>query len=285
MKGNTDAACSGSTDARRNETMLWIEEDNTGHDMIEVRASDTDRFYKAGIPFFFSVCQEVGGLHAAKRGLSITEMMEKERRTWIIVRNRIVFDDIPSWGDSLEVITWPQEGFHLYCPRIIKAYNKDKKMIFSSMTHWVVMDIDRKRPIRPREIEAKICLPDKEKFYENPDIGKTIGYDDAIKIETLPISYPEPEYYDIDYNRHINNVVYIRWMISGLSEDFLNTYRPMMVDVSWQSQTFAHDKVYVETAFTEKTDESASLVHRIMRKEEGKQDTLLFEGNSTWKKK
>lgn len=265
--------------------MLRIEEDNTAHDIIEVRASDTDRFYKAGIPFFFSVCQEVGGLHAAQRGVSIVDLMNNEKKTWVIVRNRITFGEIPGWGDEIEVTTWPQAGFHLYCPRVVEARTRDGRKVFEAMTHWVVMDLERKRPVRPGEIDKRIGLPDKDKFFVDPDIGKITKFDNAGIIEKLPDSYPRPEYYDIDYNRHINNVVYIRWMLSGLPEDFLNSFRPELVDVAWLSQTFAHDSIHVETAFTEKTGDRASLAHRIMRREEGREDTTLFEACSSWVRK
>ena len=43
---------------------MSLTEENIGLEDIAVRASDTDRFYDATIPFFFSSSQEVAGEHA-----------------------------------------------------------------------------------------------------------------------------------------------------------------------------------------------------------------------------
>ena len=260
---------------------MWIDEDNVAHDEYFVRASDTDMFYNAALPFYFDAMQEMGGEHASRMGLAIADMMRERNWTWVITRTRAIFHHQDVWQDTVKLETWAQKGFKLHCPRVVNGYGKDGDLSFEAMTLWALIDLERKRPLRPSEIEPMIRLPQKEEHWKDPDIGKIQKFDDAELVEKWPVHYPVPTYFDIDYNKHINNVVYVRWMVSAMNEDFLQEYMPEIVDVQWVHQTFRNDKVYVETGLTARTDTEAELVHSI-RKDDG---TILFEANTKWRKK
>ena len=260
---------------------MWIDEDNVAYDEYFVRASDTDMFYNAALPFYFDAMQEMGGEHAARMGIAISDMMRERNWTWVITRTRAVFHQQDVWQDTVKLETWAQRGFRLHCPRVVKGYGKNGSLSFEAMTLWAIIDLARKRPLRPSEVEAMIKLPEKAEHWQDPDIGKLQRFDDASIIEKWPVHYPVPTYFDIDYNKHINNVVYVRWMVSAMDEDFLQNYVPEIVDVQWVHQTFRNDKVYVETGVTARTETEAELVHAI-RKDDG---TILFEANTKWRKK
>lgn len=260
---------------------MWIDEDNVAHDEYFVRASDTDMFYNAALPFYFDAMQEMGGEHASRMGISIADMMKERNWTWVITRTRAVFHHPDVWQDTVKLETWPQKGFKLHCPRVVRGYGKDGGISFDAMTLWAIIDLEKKRPLRPSEVESFITLPQKEEHWADPDIGKIHRFDDAQLIERWPTHYPIPTYFDIDYNKHVNNVVYVRWMVSAMDESFLEGYEPAVVDVQWMHQTFRNDKVQVETGVVSRTDTEAELVHSI-RKDDG---TILFEANTKWRKK
>ena len=100
---------------------MRLTEENIGLEDIAVRASDTDRFYDATIPFFFSSSQEVAGEHATLFGMGISEMYKKEMRTWVIVRTRMDFTRIPKWREKLTFETFPQKGYKYK----LVGYNSD----------------------------------------------------------------------------------------------------------------------------------------------------------------
>lgn len=264
--------------------MISIDENDIGRDIYAVRASDSDRFNSASIPFFFSAIQEMGGTHAGARGLSIEDMQKDHGWTWVITRSRIEFDFLPHWNDEVEMVTWPQKGYKLLCPRVVQGYVEGRKS-FEAMTHWVILDIARKRPIRPSEIGDTLPPPPEDVCYRDPALEKLPKWDDEEKLELLEAYRPMPCYYDIDLNKHVNNVVYIRWITEALGEGFLDAFRVTMMDVQWISQTYSHDRIRVETAIIEKSDNKTRLIHRIMREEEGKEDAIVFEALSYWRKK
>ena len=244
-----------------------------------VRASDTDMSYTAGLPFYFDAMQEIGGEHAAGMGIAISDLMAEKNWTWVITRTRVTFHHHDVWRDTLKLESWAQEGFKLHCPRVVRGYGNDGSLSFEAMTLWAIIDLNRNRPLRPSELGDVLKAP--SDYWMNPDIGKLLKFDNAEIIERWPLHKPVPTYYDIDYNRHINNVVYVRWLVSAMDEDFLREYVPKIVDVQWEHQTFRNDNVIVETGVVSRNRESAELVHCI-RKDDG---TILFEANTTWERK
>ncbi len=260
---------------------MRITEENIGYEEFMVRSADTDRFYDATIPFFFSLSQEVAGEHASEMGLGIKEMSERDGKTWVIVRTKMDFYRIPKWREKITFETFAQKGFKLFCPRVVKAADSNGNLIMNTMTHWVLMDLIRKRPALPKIVEDKIGLKN-ESLFLNPDIGKIKKFEEANKIEILEDKYFKPCYYDIDTNKHVNNVVYVRWLCESLTDDIELNYRIKSIDVQWESQTFEDDEVKVETAIEERSEDALSLIHRITKKSDGK---IAFEAASLWTRK
>ena len=137
---------------------MRLTEENIGLEDIAVRASDTDRFYDATIPFFFSSSQEVAGEHATLFGMGISELSASEQKTWVIVRTRMDFARIPKWREKLTFETFPQKGYKLFCPRVVMARDEKGEPVMNAMTHWVLMDLVRKRPIPAKMVEDRFNI-------------------------------------------------------------------------------------------------------------------------------
>ena len=260
---------------------MTIDETNVAHETIPLRSSDTDRFYNATLPFIFASCQEVAGEHATQRGMDIRTLKKDENCTWIISRTKITFDRTPVWGDTLSITTFPLDGWHLFCPRWIGADDQNGKRVFSAMTHWIVMDLGRNRPVRPAMVSSRLIVPEEAKEV-SPDIGRIHKFTDQEKTEEFEVYRPETTWLDTDFNMHINNVVYTRWIIEALPAEILNDMQIKEIDVQWEAQTYEGDIIRVEGGITEKSEGKISVAQRIVRTEENGEETVLFEANSVW---
>ena len=266
---------------------MRLTEENIGIEDIAVRASDTDRFYDATIPFFFSSSQELAGEHATLFGMGISEMYEKEMRTWVIVRTRMDFTRIPKWREKLTFETFPQKGYKLFCPRVVMARDEKGEPVMNAMTHWVLMDLSRKRPIPAKMVEERFNMKYEDRF-QNPDIGKLLKYEEAEKIEVFEEKTFCPNYFDIDLNRHVNNLSYINWCLDALPDSLRDEYKPSLADVRWIRQCFRHDNLTVvvraESA-GELEKEEPVLWFDIIRTEESGASTKVFDALIKWKKR
>ncbi len=260
---------------------MEITENNIAFETVKVRAADSDRFYDATIPFFFTISQEVAGEHATELGVGIKELTAKDMKTWVIVRTKMNFSRIPKWRENLTFETFPQQGFRLFCPRVVKAKDENGEEIMSAMTHWVFMDLLKKRPLPPKMITDSMKVVGGD-IALNPDIGKIRKYEEEEKTEILAEITRIPSYYDIDYNRHVNNVVYVRWMCEAIADEITMDYRIEEFDMQWESQTFEGEEVKIETAVTSRDENRVKLCHRVTKVLDGK---IAAEANSTWLRK
>ncbi len=271
----------------RKKKMFHVDENGIGHDVMEVRSTDTDRFFKAKIPFFFTVLQEAAAKHSTLLHCGIPELVARENKTWVIVRAKMIIDKLPDWMDNVNIETWAEDPFKLFAPRLVTGKDDNGGTIFTTISHWVILDLERKRPIRPNEALKYFRLPDKETRYIDPDIGKLRIAED-FKGFRLPDFIPRTNYYDTDTNGHINNVSYINWLCDAFPFSFLDSHRLHMIDCHWEKQTFDGDEVAVETYSESQnplTDDSPVFFTRIVKKEEDGTLTSVFEAETEWVKK
>lgn len=258
--------------------MFYVDEENVGHDEVFVKSMDCDCFYKARPSFYFGLNQELGGLHAKEKGCDLKHIYDKEKKTWMILRTRMDISKMANWTDTLSFRTWCQEGYRLYGPRAIEAADKETgEPVFSTLSWWVIMDLARNRPCKPDFYADRLPFADKDTYFKDPVLPAFPTIDDFPdgKLDDLKISI---NYYDTDYNRHVNNISYVNWILDAFPKQFLDEYMPMLIDVKWEKQSFLTDNLFVET-FKKKGD-NPSFLSRIIRDGE-----CVFEGLTQWRKK
>lgn len=269
--------------------MLYITEDNTGlDDELFVRSTDTDCFYRARPSFFFQVNQELGGLHAALLGCSLKTIYDEEKKTWMIIRTRMNIYSFPFWRDILSCLTWYQEGYKLYSPRFCEVKNKTTgEKVFDSTSHWIVMDIERMRPCRPDVFKDRLPYGNKEKFNKDPSLPPFPQKDEflhkPIKDTKVTINY-----YDTDYNRHVNNISYINWSLDALPHEFLDSFKPKVMDTKWEKQTYFEDNLVVRTYSKEENllnSKAPTLFSSIVRIKENGEEESVFSMVSEWEER
>lgn len=262
--------------------MLVVGPDNIGRDSSYFQSTDTDGFYVVKPQKFFGISQEVAGLHASIKGAGLKEMLDNEGRTWMILRTQMTIKNYASWRDEYDIETWCQEGYRLYCPRFVEARNKkDGEIIFQSKNLWVIMDMNKNRPERPSYIDGRLAYVDPELRHFDPVLPKFPSeeeYSDC-GINTYVFNVG---YYDTDYNRHVNNISYINWLMESFPHEYLDQYLPEFFDVEWKKQCHLGDEIRVETKKREGSDEYYS---KIMHKSADGTEEIAFHAITRWRKR
>ncbi len=262
--------------------MLEIDEKNIGHDTGYFMSTDTDNQYVVKPIKYFGLSQEEGGVHAALKGAGLKDMLDREGRTWMILRTRMDIHSYAGWMDEYRVETWCQNGFKLYCPRTVRAFNKNGELLFNSQCLWIVMDMKRMRPERPSYIEPRLPEVRDKSLLFNPDFPRFPSSSDY-EGETFGEEKIHIDYYDYDYNRHVNNLSYINWMMSSFPPEWLDGYRPSFFDVEWKKQCHFEDDLYAVTR--RKNTEEDEFFTSILRRNGNGEEEVVFHGISIWRKK
>jgi acyl-ACP thioesterase len=250
---------------------------------------ETDPHYHARLSFYFGIVQDIAGLHAACRHLSIPEL-QKQGKTWVILRTKMRIFRYTAWPEDLLVETWAQNPVGLHMPRGIRAYDEQHEMLFEAMTQWAVLDIEHGfRPVRPVDITDSLKIPANTDTLHHLEgnLPRRILYDSS-GCSTIATYQPVIHLLDTDGNHHVNNISYVNWMLDSLPNTFRDAYKVSEIDVSWMRQTFLGENVTVFTGSTQADpfhEEKPALFHKIVRSEQDGGKTTVWEGSTIWERR
>lgn len=176
---------------------------------FKIRSSEVDPSGKARLPSICDLLQEVAGSNALELNFDISHLNE-QNLTWVIHRLHVQMDRYPEWRKKIIVKTWPSGGDSLRAYRDFLILDTNGNEIGRSLSYWLMLNIESRRPVRIPEEIIKMAPENKEHVLpiRKNRIEVNGGVSDA---KTFHISRS-----DLDLNRHVNNVKYIEWALEAL---------------------------------------------------------------------
>ncbi|MDR3283888.1 MAG: hypothetical protein LBS97_01770 [Treponema sp.] len=255
-------------------------------------------------PFsFMCLAQDLASYHYGTGGLSIPHL-QKRGMTWVLIKQHFEIDEYPLWLDELTLSTWAKTPSGLLCPRNFsysyvpggKKASIDAALGISDrqipqretpfargVTTWMVLDMNTGKPVKP--VPALFgTLP----FCEEdalppvfPRFAFPVGVQD---IKQMPFS---PVITDIDMNDHVNNLNYVRWILSFMPEHIYAARRISVLDTYFIASAKLGDNLVCKTAVLADnagTELAVNIpiecVHSIIRVTDGAE---LFRARTIWK--
>lgn len=210
---------------------------------FRVRSYETDPGGHASIQTICNYLQEAAGNHAGEMGVAV-DQLTRRNMTWVLARLRVEMEHYPAWRDEVTVETWPSGNDGLYATREFVATGAAGCVARASST-WLMIDFERRRPIRIPDFVASIELPDRPRpIAEMP--ARLPDLPAAIQSMQHPVRYSE-----IDLNGHVNNVRYVEWSVEALSAVFVETHRLAALDVHFRGEANYGDNVVIEAGEVE----------------------------------
>jgi acyl-ACP thioesterase len=198
---------------------------------IPFDAIDTsDRLTAAATFDFF---QEAAVNHAEHRGVG-REALVKTGQVWVLSRISVQWDRRPKWREEVTVRSWPRGWEKLFALRDYDIRDAEDRPIVRGRSGWIVLDMEKRRPLRPQTVMANLPL--------NDGINALTGSPAAV--ETRPdfkrpstrIGARKAAYSDIDYNGHVNNTRYIQWIQDTIEPGVLEAACQMRLDINYLSE-------------------------------------------------
>jgi len=234
---------------------------------FKVRSSEVDQRGKATIPAIINYLQEAAWNHAYDLGYSIYDLQEKGI-TWFIHRLGLEIINYPDHLSIVEVETWPSGSDKYCCYRDFRLFDENKGQIGRATSNWLVFDIKKRKLIPVPEYLIK-QVP-------------TIDYDSLPRIsskmrmniiEGIQKEF-EVNHHHMDLNGHTNNMYYVQWIAESMNNEILKNKFLRKLDITFKSESFAGDKLIVNTG----VNEDGTYSHQIT-KTNGKEVILA---NSDW---
>lgn len=228
---------------------------------FKIRATEVDFDQTATLRAICNLLQEVAGNHARELHFDITDLQEN-KLTWVLHRLCVKMDRYPDWRETITIQTWPSSGDGLRAYRDFLILDSDGYAIGKSLSYWLMMDIQSRRPTR---------IPDKILQMAPKDIDHVLPVSDAYfsAIDSADSSQSfTVRKSDLDLNKHVNNVKYIEWALSCLPDE----HKVNEIDIKFMAEAVLGDTVVAESK--ESDDSNSDTIHQIRR--ESDQKTLAL---------
>ncbi len=215
---------------------IWQEE-------FRIRSYDADPNGRASLTALYSYLLESAGNHATAGGFGF-EGMQALGLIWVLTRFKLVVDRYPDWGGKAGVETWAKGKDGPFYVRDYWLKDATGEVIGRATSSWAVLAADTHKP------ETKDIFVGQ--FPQRPD-REALGE----KMTKLP-AVEEPDFLsgyrvrwsDLDFNRHVNSMRYVEWILNGLDEAtrFGRTFRSM--EVNYLAETLLGEDIEIRVRKT-----------------------------------
>ena len=194
-----------------------------------VHTYEVDAFGLLGAPALAGYLQEVAGNHATELGCGLAAMQTKGVG-WVLSRQRLEIAAPIGSGEVLTVETWPSGVERLMALRDFLVRRRDGSVVARALTHWLVMDLRSRRPVRPDRVLDARYRPTAEHVFEeaSPPLPEVERAEVERRLDV--------RYQDIDQIQHVTNASYLAWAVEAVPEEFWRARRLAAAETSFLAE-------------------------------------------------
>jgi acyl-ACP thioesterase len=205
----------------------------------QVNSYLTDVKKQLSLPALFYLLQESAIIHAETHNFGWAALSENNC-FWALSRVKAQIDDYPLWKDSIFVETWSKGPDGIMANRDFEVYSSDNKKMLSATSAWLMLNMETRKPQRMTLLKDKFPAP-----YDRSAID--------VKLEKLPQNrIPEGDrtintvpYSAIDINGHVNNTLYIQWIIDSFPVEYILNHNIYDIEINYLQEATVNQQYYV----------------------------------------
>jgi acyl-ACP thioesterase len=215
---------------------------NVWQENVPVRFGSVDRSDRLSLGAAFGFFQEAAISHAADLGCG-RDVLAEIKQGWVLSRIAVFMERRPGYEETVLVESWPRGWEKLFAIRDYDMKDGGGKPIVRGRGNWLVLDIERRRPLRVQQIVEKLPLN------EGLNALSWGGPPALVQRENLTkAGERKAAYSDIDYYGHVNNARYIQWIQDITDPGLLDKADQVRLDVNYVSEVLPGETVELWTA-------------------------------------
>ncbi|MFP3043440.1 thioesterase [Treponema primitia] len=192
----------------------------------------------------FDYFQEAAIRHAEALGVGRAPMMEL-RQGWVLSRMSVLMERRPRQEEQITVRTWPRGWEKLFAIRDFDILDGAGIPIVRARSCWLIVDIDKRRPLRPQATMEKLPLNDG--LNSLADGGTGLEAREAEGYHPEKLGERRAAYSDIDFNGHMNNARYVQWIQDITAPDTLIRAKTMRLDINYLNEIKLGETLEIRT--------------------------------------
>ena len=206
-----------------------------------VRFGAIDKSDRLTLDAMFRFFQEAAISHAENLGVGLKDMA-RTGLVWIISRMSAIVDRRPQYCEYITVRSWPRGSEKIFALRDYDIRDKDDIAVVSVGSCWIILDIEKRRPLRPQPIMN--IQPKNEGLRALS--WTPAGLEERGNLQKT--AERKALYTDLDYNGHVNNVRYIQWIEDAVNPQLLENAGKMRFDINYLNEIIGGEVVEILSA-------------------------------------
>jgi Acyl-ACP thioesterase len=217
---------------------------NIWQETYPVRFGSIDRSDRLTLDAVFQFFQEAAICHAENLNVGREDMM-RTGQVWILSRMSVIVNRRPKYFENITVRSWPRGGEKLFAIRDYDIRDKDDIPVVSARSGWIVLDVEKRRPIRPQSLMDSMPQNEGENAL-SPEDGAIAALEERSNLQKA--AGRKACYTDLDFNGHVNNVRYIQWIEDSLEPSLLENADKMRLDINYLNEILGGEAVDIMSA-------------------------------------
>ena len=226
-----------------------------------IRTFEIDRLKQATLPTLVRLMHEAAMQNVIDLKLSVWDLEEKGI-SWVLLRQRLEIERLPRLGERVSVVTHPSGFDKFFTYRDFRVYDEHENQIAWASSTWVLMDMHTRkvRRLPPFILDYEAQMPEPGLCLPRPNT------------RIPPLSHPsgareyQVQYYDLDFNQHLNNTLYLKWMLESLPDPLLMQGKCRSVHLEYRAECRWMAHVRAESEEVGRN----TFIHRLCSSDEGK---------------
>lgn len=198
--------------------------------------------------------------------------------TWMLHRLHIRLHKMPHQNEEVYIETWPSGIDRLFALRDYRMIREDGEELVQATSEWMYIDLKRRRPMRLSEQVIKMSTE-----HDIPRLKlESILDEKAFKLEEIAGSRHFTATFDnIDFNGHVTQASYMRWITNSLPFEFLKEHVLVDVEVIYAHEIMPDSSI--ESVYSVTTEGDIVTVMHQVKNEAG--DLTHCIAKTIWERK
>lgn len=201
--------------------------------------------------------------------------LNKQGQTWMLHRLHIRIFKMPHKEEVVLLETWPSGIDRLFALRDYRVLRENGEVLVNATSEWMLIDLKRRRPLRQTE---KVVAMSTGHDIEKLQLGHLLN-EKEIKEEMTEARRFTATFDNIDFNGHVTQASYMRWLTNSLPFEFLKNHILTEVEVVYEHEIMPDSDIV--TFYTMKQEGEKVVVDHLVKNETG--ERIHCAARSVWK--
>ncbi len=239
---------------------------------FELRYFEMDKSGEASPIAIMTLLQETAADHCNSIGHSLFSLMA-ENIGWVLVSGVMKMERYPKYKEKIIIRTWISKYYAIRGFRENIIYDENYNVIGRAKGLWVFYDIEKRRPTKIHKDFKEMWSSSDEVCIDHDITNKIDPIDDTELMKEFKVNM-----YDMDTNKHVNNIRYLQWLMESIPDEITDNYYLYAIDGRFISEAQYGDVI---VSLTKEDNEENSFVHTIRIKGT---DKVCATGKTVWKR-